>query len=98
MRRGSPRSVGSRAPRRLAALLVAALAATAAPAEARDAARAPGSDSLTLNGHASALFGIDGLGFNQSCLVDGQPRLRRRGHPCAADPARRRAGCLHAQH
>jgi endonuclease YncB( thermonuclease family) len=73
MRRGSPRSVGSRAPRRLAALLVAALAATAAPAEERGPASATGSDSLTLNGHAYALFGIDGLGFNQSCLVDGQP-------------------------
>ena len=74
MRRGSPRRIGTgrRLPC-LAAAVVAGLALAPALAQERGQASATGSDSLTLNGQAYRLFGIDGLAFDQSCFVDGQP-------------------------
>lgn len=54
-------------------IIISLLAAVPAQAQETGRASATGSDSFSLNGREYQLFGIDGLEFNQSCFVDGQP-------------------------
>ena len=69
------RRLSSRVAYALRAAVSASLLLLATPALAQESGRASaaGSDSLSLNGHAYRLFGIDGLAFNQSCFVGGRP-------------------------
>jgi endonuclease YncB( thermonuclease family) len=58
----------------LAVAAAVALWSLAAPALGQQSGRAVAlsSDTLSLNGRAIQLFGIDGMDFTQSCFVDGQ--------------------------
>jgi endonuclease YncB( thermonuclease family) len=77
--KGVFQSGGAAAQSRARAVVVVAILAAAAfgvaPGLAQESGRASAtrSDSISLNGHAYQLFGIDGFEFNQSCFIDSQP-------------------------
>jgi endonuclease YncB( thermonuclease family) len=54
-------------------MVLSGLVASPAWAQASGHATALGSDTLSINGQAFRLAGVNGMNLNQSCFVDGQP-------------------------